>query len=237
MGNKKTIDCALPLQHKRGIHWKSLLFATLCCPKSLHQSTVWTTNIAIFKVFLIFLMKQNINTKYTLNPSQFQFQTDVRIETEDKPLRPHFDPTTWQPGVPSPWSKVLSKPQGRRKSGSGNFTSAGAKQNSSLISCTILVSGQFGGGHSGAPSGISKNEHRIMEEFGLEGIFECCSVQPILQWAGTSSTRPSCSLPHPPWPWTLWGTRCQMPSPVWQFNAFSKLKVPVSLQRYIFPSK
>jgi len=27
-----------------------------------------------------------------------------------------------------------------------------------------------------------------------------------LPWAGTPSTRPGCSKPHPTWPWTLPGT-------------------------------
>lgn len=59
-------------------------------------------------------MKQNINVKYTLNPSaqpQFQFQTDVRMETEDKAFRPHFDPNTWEPGVPYPEVRCFQNPR------------------------------------------------------------------------------------------------------------------------------
>jgi len=32
-----------------------------------------------------------------------------------------------------------------------------------------------------------------------------CLVPTALPWAGTLSTRPGCSKPHPTWPWTLPG--------------------------------
>lgn len=55
MGNKK--NCAFPLKHKGGTHWKSLLFTTLSSKISTPIYCAWTINIAgdIFKVFLSFL--------------------------------------------------------------------------------------------------------------------------------------------------------------------------------------
>jgi len=44
---------------------------------------------------------------------------------------------------------------------------------------------------------------RIIEQFGLEETFKGHLVQTPVQWAGTSSTRWSCSEPCQIWPWIL----------------------------------
>ena len=48
--------------------------------------------------------------------------------------------------------------------------------------------------------------HRIIEWLGFEVNLKDHLVPTSLPWAGTPSTRPSCSKPHPAWPWTLLGT-------------------------------